>query len=160
MFVQPSYGAQQSAAYGYNQQGTQGGAVAQAAQGLAPDQQARVSQIVAQVFAPLHASHPPHCLRHYDFPASPDSQCCYILKHSMACRWGAQAGNRAMGRHHTRASHNHLWQTSTVEAQPNLPMEQRSLLPRLMHPANHMRPSRALRYVLHRCEVHWAMLLK
>lgn len=51
--LQPSYGGQQSAAYGYNQQGAQGGAVAQAAQGLAPDQQARVSQIVAQVLVPL-----------------------------------------------------------------------------------------------------------
>ena len=37
--------------------------MAQAAQGLAPDQQARVSQIVAQVLAPLEASHPPHSLR-------------------------------------------------------------------------------------------------
>ena len=49
LWLQPAYGAQQQASYGYTQQGGQGGAVAQAAQGLAPDQQARVSQIVAQV---------------------------------------------------------------------------------------------------------------
>ena len=48
LWLQPAYGAQQQASYRYTQQGTQG-AVAQAAQGLAPDQQARVSQIVAQV---------------------------------------------------------------------------------------------------------------
>jgi hypothetical protein len=48
LWLQPAYGAQQQASHGYTQ-GGQGGAVAQAAQGLAPDQQARVSQIVAQV---------------------------------------------------------------------------------------------------------------
>ena len=47
--LQSGYGGQQQAGYGYGQQSGQGGAVAQAAQGLPPDQQARVSQMMAQV---------------------------------------------------------------------------------------------------------------
>ena len=78
----------------------------------------------------------------------------------MPCRWGAQADNLGTDRHHTRAIHRNLWQISMVEAQPNLPMEQHSLLPRLMHPANHMRPSRALRWVICCCRVHCAVFLK
>ena len=47
--LQSGFGGQQQAGYGYGQQSGQGGAVAQAAQGLPPDQQARVSQMMAQV---------------------------------------------------------------------------------------------------------------
>ncbi|EIE19235.1 hypothetical protein COCSUDRAFT_49062 [Coccomyxa subellipsoidea C-169] len=49
--MQNAYGSQQPAAYGYSvggQSAAGSGAVAQAAQGLAPEQQAKLSQIVAQ----------------------------------------------------------------------------------------------------------------
>ena len=52
LHLQSAFGGQQSTAYGYSaggQASVGSGAVAQAAQGLAPEQQAKLSQIVAQV---------------------------------------------------------------------------------------------------------------
>lgn len=54
LHLQNAYSGQQAAAYGYSaggQSSVGSGAVAQAAQGLAPEQQAKLSQIVAQVMA-------------------------------------------------------------------------------------------------------------